>query len=353
MTRCRRKSLLFYFGERYDDDHCGNCDNCLNPKKKVEAKDDLCAVLETVAALKEKFKADHVTNVLLGRETSEVKSYQHDQLEVFGCEQGADEHLITAVIRQAIQDGYLERDIENYGLLRLTSSGKRFIEHPQSFKVVADNDFVDDPETEIIKAGASCAADTELYSILKDLRRKIAKQFGLPPYVIFQDPSLEAMATTYPISIEELQNISGVGAGKAKRYGAEFVKVIKRHVEENEIDRPEDLRVRSVPGKNSTKPFIISSIDRKIPLPEIAKAKGLDIPELLDQIEQIVYSGTKINIDYYINEIMDPDSQAELFDYFKEEQSDDLSLAFRELGEDYTEEEIRLLRIKFISEMGN
>ena len=352
-SSCRRRSLLFYFGEEFADDNCHNCDNCINPKKKVEAKDDLCAVLETVTALKEKFKADYVTDVLLGRATSDVKSYQHDQLEVFGCEQGADEKLISAVIRQAVISGYLERDIENYGLLRITAKGKKFLSKPESFKVVEDSDFSEEPEPEVMKSGASCAADTELYSILKDLRKKIAKHLGLPPYVIFQDPSLEAMATTYPISIDELQNIPGVGAGKAKRYGEEFVKVIKRHVEENEIDRPEDLRVRSVPSRNSTKLFIIQAIDRKIPLPEIAKAKGLEFSELLDRIEVIVYSGTKININYYINEIIDEDSQEELFDFFRDSETDDLNEAYRELGEDYTEDEIRLMRIKFLSEMGN
>ena len=294
-----------------------------------------------------------MTDVLLGRATSDVKSYQHDQLEVFGCEQGADEKLISAVIRQAVISGYLERDIENYGLLRITAKGKKFLSKPESFKVVEDSDFSEEPEPEVMKSGASCAADTELYSILKDLRKKIAKHLGLPPYVIFQDPSLEAMATTYPISIDELQNIPGVGAGKAKRYGEEFVKVIKRHVEENEIDRPEDLRVRSVPSRNSTKLFIIQAIDRKIPLPEIAKAKGLEFSELLDRIEVIVYSGTKININYYINEIIDEDSQEELFDFFRDSETDDLNEAYRELGEDYTEDEIRLMRIKFLSEMGN
>lgn len=352
-SSCRRRSLLFYFGEEFTVDNCQNCDNCINPKKKVEAKDDLCAVLETVIALKEKFKADHVTDVLLGHTTADVTSYQHDQLDVFGCEQGADEKLISAVIRQAILAGYLDRDIENYGLLRITPKGKKFLSKPESFKVIEDSDFSEDAEPEMIKSGASFAADDELYSILKDLRKKIAKQLGLPPYVIFQDPSLEAMATTYPISLEELQNIPGVGAGKAKRYGADFVKVIKRHVEDNEIERPEDLRVRSVPSRNSTKLFIIQSIDRKIPLPEIARAKGLEFNELLDRIEVIVYSGTKINISYYINVIMDEDSQEELFDFFKECQTDDLNEAYKEFGEDYTEDEIRLMRIKFLSEMGN
>lgn len=352
-SSCRRRSLLFYFGEEFTVDNCQNCDNCINPKKKVEAKDDLCAVLETVIALKEKFKADYVSDVVLGRSTPMVKSYEHDDLEVFGCEKGADERLISAVIRQATQMGYLERDIENYGTLSITAKGKKFLNSPVSFKVVEDSDFSDEPEPEMVKSGASCAADTELYSILKDLRKKVAKQLGLPPYVIFQDPSLEAMATTYPISIEELQNIPGVGIGKAKRYGADFIKLIKRHVEDNEIDRPEDLRVRSVPDKNSTKLYIITLIDRKIPLPEIAHSKGLEFSELIDEIEAIVYSGTKININYYINEIIDEDSQEELFEFFKDSETDDLNEAYREFGSDFTEDEIRLAHIKFVSEMGN
>ena len=308
-STCRRRSLLFYFGEQFQEDNCHNCDNCLNPKKKVEAKEDLCAVLETVIALKEKFKAEYVSDIVLGRTTPTVKSYGHDELEVFGCEKGADDRLISAVIRQATQMGYLERDIENYGTLSITAKGKKFLSKPESFKVVEDSEFSEEPEPEMLKSGASCAADTELFSILKDLRKKVAKQQGLPPYVIFQDPSLEAMATTYPISIEELQNIPGVGIGKAKRYGADFIKLIKRHVEENEIERPEDLRVRSIPDKNSTKLYIITLIDRKIPLEEIAHSKGLEFSELIDEIEAIVYSGTKININYYIDEIIDEDSQ--------------------------------------------
>lgn len=352
-SSCRRRSLLFYFGEEYALDNCQNCDNCINPKKKVEAKDDLCAVLETVIALKEKFKADHVTNVLLGQETADVKSYEHDQLDVFGCEKGVEERVISAVIRQAVLEGHLERDIENYGLLKITSKGKKFLAKPTSFKVVEDSDFDDEAEPETIKSAGSFAADDVLFSILKDLRKKTAKKLGLPPYVIFQDPSLEAMATTYPITIEELQNIPGVGAGKAKRYGEDFINLIKNYVEENEIDRPEDFRVRSVPSRNSTKYFIIQAVDRKIPLPEIAKAKGLEFDELIDDIEAIVYSGTKININYYIDEIIDEDSQEEIFDFFKECQTDNLNEAYRELGDDFTEDEIRLMRIKFLSEMGN
>ena len=350
---CRRKTLLHYFGEEYHEDNCGNCDNCLNPKKRIEAKDELCAVIETIIAVKEKFKADHIIDILTGKATNEIKSYKQDELEVFGCQSYVDDKLLNAVIRQAIIAGYLSRDIENYGLLKITDAGRTFLDNPVSFKVVEDNDFSDNEEEVMVKGGAACAVDPELYSILKDLRKKIAHKLELPPYVIFQDPSLEAMATTYPINLEELQNIPGVGAGKAKRYGEEFVKIIKRHVEENEIERPEDLRFRSVANKSKLKISLIQGIDRKIALDELANSKGLEFEELLDEIEAIVYSGTKINIDYFLNEIMDEDHQEDLFEYFKESESDDIEAAIQELGSDYTEEEIRLVRIKFLSEMGN
>lgn len=350
---CRRKILLHYFGEEYEEDNCGNCHNCLNPKKQVEAKDQLCAVLETIIALKEKFKAEYVIDVLLGKETSQILSYQHEDLEVFGSGQGEDERTWNAVIRQALIAGYIGKDIENYGLLKVTKAGHAFLKNPVSFKIVKDVDF-DEVEEEVpMKGGASCAVDPELYSILKDLRKKIAKRLELPPYVIFQDPSLEAMATTYPITIEELQNIPGVGAGKAKRYGEEFVKVIKAHVEENEIERPEDLRVRTVANKSKLKVSIIQAIDRKIALDELAESKGLEFGELLDEIEAIVYSGTKINIDYFLHEIMDDEHIDDIFDYFKESESDSLEDAIEEFGMEYSEEEIRLIRIKFLSEMGN
>lgn len=315
---CRRKLLLHYFGEEYNEENCGNCDNCLNPKKQVEAQDLLCAVIETVVALKEKFKADHVIDVLLGKETTEVLSYHQDELEVFGCGQGEEEKTWNAVIRQALIAGYLDKDIENYGLLKVTKAGLAFLKKPVSFKIVEDNDFEEIEEEVPMKGGASCAVDPTLYSILKDLRKKIAKKLELPPYVIFQDPSLEAMATTYPVTIEELQNIPGVGAGKAKRYGEEFIKVIKIHCDENEIERPEDLRVRTVANKSKLKVSIIQGIDRKIALDELAESKGLEFSDLLDEVEAIVYSGTKINIDYFLQEIMDEDHIEDIFEYFKE-----------------------------------
>lgn len=350
---CRRKTLLYYFGEEYNEDNCGNCDNCLNPKKKVEAKDELCAVIETIAALKEKFKADYVIDVIIGKETSTIKSHMHDQLDVFGCQNPESEKLLKAVIHQATIAGYLEKEIENYGILKINKEGYEFLKNPKSFKIVEDREYNDDDDEVVIKGGGTCAVDPELYSILKDLRKKIAKHLGLPPYVIFQDISLEAMATTYPITLEELQTIQGVGAGKAKRYGKEFLEVIKMHVEENEIERPEDLIVRTVPNKSKLKISIIQGIDRKIPLDELAESKGLEYSELLDEIEAIVYSGTKININYFLDEVLDEDQQEDIIDYFKESESDDLEAAIQELGDSYSEEEIRLVRIKFLSEMGN
>ena len=350
---CRRKLLLHYFGEEYTEENCGNCDNCLNPKKQVEAQDMLCAVLDTVIALKEKFKADHVIDVLMGKETSEILSYNQDELEVFGCGQGEDEKKWATVIRQALIAGYLDKDIENYGLLKITKAGHEFLKHPVSFKIVQDNDFDEIEEEAPMKGGGVCAVDPVLYAILKDLRKKIAKKLELPPYVIFQDPSLEAMATTYPVTLDELQNIPGVGAGKAKRYGEEFVKVIKKHCDENEIERPEDLRVRTVANKSKLKVSIIQGIDRKIALDELAESKGLEFSDLLDEVEAIVYSGTKIHIDYFLDEVMDEDHVEDIFGYFKEAESDDLEAAIEELGREYTEEEIRLVRIKFLSEMGN
>ena len=350
---CRRKVLLHYFGEEYTVENCGNCDNCLNPRKQVEAKELLVAVLEVVSALKEKFKSDYVVNILIGNETAEIQSFKHNELEVFGSGQDEDEKTWNAVIRQGLIAGYLEKDIENYGLLKISKKGKDFMNKPVSFKITEDNEFDEEEEEVQIKGGASCAVDPVLYSMMKDLRKKLSKRLDVPPFVIFQDPSLEAMATTYPITIEELQNIPGVGAGKAKRYGKEFVELIKRHVEENEIERPEDLRVRTVANKSKLKVSIIQRIDRKVALDEIALTNGLEFGELLDEIEAIVYSGTRINIDYFVNDVMDEDHVEDIYAYFKESETDDLESAIEELGSDYTEEEIRLIRIKFLSDMAN
>ncbi len=351
---CRRKILLHYFGEEYTEDNCGNCDNCLNPKKQVEAQDALCTVIETIIAVKENFKQEYILDVLLGKETSEVLAHKHEELEVFGAGMGEEDRFWNAVIRQALIAGYLSKDVENYGLLKVTAEGHKFLKKPKSFKIVEDTDFDEEEAEETpMRSGASCAVDPVLYSMLKDLRKKMSKKLDVPPYVIFQDPSLEAMATIYPITLEELQNIPGVGAGKAKRYGQEFCDLIKKHCEENEIDRPEDLRVRTVANKSKLKVSIIQSIDRKVALDDIAMAKGIDFNELLDEIEAIVYSGTKLNIDYFLNEIMDEDHMQDIYDYFKESTTDKIDDAMEELGDDYTEDEIRLVRIKFISEMAN
>ncbi len=350
---CRRKVLLHYFGEKYHEDNCGNCDNCLNPKKQVEAKELLLALLDVVSTLKEKFKAEYVVNMLVGNETSEIQSYKHNELDIFASGQDQDDKTWNAVIRQALIAGYLTKDIENYGLLKITPKGKDFVDNPVSFKITEDHEFSDDEEEVPLRGGASCAVDPVLYSMMKDLRKKMSKRLEVPPFVIFQDPSLEAMATTYPITLEELQNIPGVGAGKAKRYGAEFVALIKKHVEENEIERPEDLRVRTVANKSKLKVWIVQSIDRKVALDDIAVSKGLEFSELLDEIEAIVYSGTRINIDYFLNDVMDEDHVEDIYEYFKDSETDDLEEAIEELGGDYTEDEIRLVRIKFLSEMAN
>ena len=351
---CRRKSLLHYFGETYTEENCRNCDNCLNPKKQVEAKDSLCAVIETIMAVKENFKSDYIINVLLGKETSEILAHKHEDLEVFGSGEGEDEKVWNAVIRQALIAGYLSKDVENYGLLKVTPAGVKFLKKPVSFKIVEDTDFDEVEEDEApVRGGGSCAVDPALYSMLKDLRKKMSKKLDVPPYVIFQDPSLEAMATTYPVTLEELQNIPGVGAGKAKRYGQEFCVLIKKHCEENEIERPEDLRVRTVANKSKIKVSIIQAIDRKVALDDIALSKGLEFGELLDEVEAIVYSGTRLNIDYFLAEIMDEDHMLDIYDYFRESTTDKIDDAMDELGDDYTEDEIRLVRIKFISEMAN
>ena len=351
---CRRKFLLHYFGEEYHEENCGNCDNCLHPKKKVEAKNQLKELLEVVQAVKENFKADYIIDVLVGKETDEVIAHKHADLDCFGCGDEHEEKFWNAVIRQALIAGYLEKEIENYGILKLTAKGRKFMKKPESFMVSEDNEFEDDDEEVVSRSGGGTGVtDPALFNALLDLRKKMSKNLNVPPYVIFQDPSLEAMATMYPVSIEELQNIPGVGAGKAKRYGKEFCDLIRQHCEEYEIERPEDLRVRTVANKSKLKVSIIQSIDRKVALDDIASAKGIDFNELLDEIEAIVYSGTKLNIDYFLDEAMDEDHLLDIYDYFKESETDSLAVAMDELRDDYTEEEVRLVRIKFISEMAN
>lgn len=349
---CRRKLLLHYFGEEYLQDNCENCDNCINPKKQVEAKTQLNKVLEVIIAIKENFREDYVKDILMGKPTDEVCAHHHDELEVFGIGDDESERTWNAVIRQAVIAGYIAKDVEDFGVLSVTDEGRAFMKNPVSFPIVEERDF-DEEEASLPQDGASCAVDPTLFQMLKDLRKRLSKELDVPPYVIFQDPSLEAMATIYPQTIEELQNIPGVGAGKAKRYGTEFCKLIKQHCKDFEIERPEDLRIRTVANKAKDKVAIISSIDRQVALDDIAVAKGLEFDELLDKIEAIVYSGTKINIDYFINDVMDEDHVEDIYQYFKESETDDLEDAIDELGDEYSEEEIRLVRIKFISEMAN
>lgn len=349
---CRRKLLLHYFGEEYHQENCGNCDNCLHPKEKREGKDALLIILKAVVAIKEAFQQPYLIDFVKGRSTYEIVSHKHDQLEEFGSGEDEDPKIWNPVIRQALIAGYLDKEVENYGVLKITPAGRKFIKNPTSFMIVEDNDFSEQYEEEGgDRSGA--ALDPELYSMLKDLRKKVAKKQGLPGYVIFQDVSLEQMATMYPITIEELQNIQGVGIGKAKRYGREFCELIKRHCEENDIERPEELRVRTVAKKSMLKVKIIQSIDRQIPLDDIASAQGLEFEELLDEIEAIVYSGTKLNIDYFLDDVMDADHIDDIYEYFRESETGDIETALEELGDDSTENDIRLVRIKFLSEMGN
>jgi len=349
---CRRKMLLHYFGEEYHKDNCGNCDNCLHPKTKQEAQDALVIVLIAVQKLKEDFRTDYVIDFVKGRATDDIVAHKHDQLDEFGSGEDMDDKIWNPVIRQALIAGYLKKDVENYGLLKLTASGKKFLKSPKSFMIVLDNEFSDDDDDETVE-GQGGALDPTLFAMLKDLRKKVAKQKGVPAYAVFQESSLEQMATVYPVTLEELQQVQGVGAGKARKFGKEFVELIKRHCEENEIERPEDLRVRTVAKKSAMKVKIIQSIDRQVALDDIANAQGLEFEELLDEVEAIVYSGTKLNIDYFLEEVMDDDHVDDIYDYFSESDTDDLNTAMDELGDDYSEDEVRLVRIKFLSEVAN
>ena len=352
-TLCRRSFLLNYFGERYERENCGCCDNCLVPKNKVEAKELLLNLLEVVSALKEKFNADYVTTILLGNTNSDVESFHHEELDCFGVGRDTEESVWTTVIRQALISGYLAKDVENYGLLKITPAGKKYMKKPTSFKIAESDEEAEEGTPTVGSGGAGESTDPVLYSIMKDLRKKVGQQNGVPPYVIFQDTSLEAMATLYPITMEELQNIPGVGAGKAARYGQKFLEVIRRHVEENDIERPADMRVRTLPNKSKLKVNIIQQIDRKVALDDIAIALGLDFDVLISEVEAIVYSGTRININYFIEEVIDEDRIEDIYEYFKNSTTDDINEALSSLGSDYSEEEVRLVRIKFLSELAN
>lgn len=360
-SACRRKILLHYFGEQYKQDNCGCCDNCLNPKTKIEATDDVGLVIEAVLEVKEKFKTKHVIQVLQGIVTATVKSYKHNEIEVFGkgSEEGKDEKYWNAVTRHALVEGLLSKDIENYGLLKVTPAGKAFLDKPYEMMITRDHDFenAESEDDEVVSGGggkAGSGADMTLFGMLKDLCKTIARQKNLPPYVIFQETSLEEMAIQYPTTMEEILHVQGVGSGKATRYGKPFVDLIAKYVEDNDIERPQDMVVKSIVNKSGLKVHIIQSIDRKLDLVDVAEAKGLKIDDVIAEIETIVSSGTRVNINYYIDSVLDKDKQEEVYDYFREAESDSVGVALKELGEnDYTEEEVRLMRIKFISEFGN
>ena len=355
-SMCRCKTLLHYFGEEYPEENCGCCDNCLHPKPKIDAQASLRMALEALRDLGDKFKADYLASVLVGKNTALIKSYGHNKSEWFGAGADHDIRYWGAVIRQALIMGLIDKNIENYGLLSINAKGEEFIAAPRPVYITLDHDY-DEEEKEtdaVAPTGKGGAADEELFSMLKDLRKKVARQHDLPPFVIFQDPSLEDMAIQYPITIEEMQNISGVGVGKARKFGEEFIRLIRTYVEEKEIVRPQDMIVKSVGNKSGNKIFIIQAIDRKMDFEDIARAKDLDFDELLTEIEGIVNSGTKLDISYYIEQVIDEDKSNDIYLYFKEDaQSDSLDEAIEELGGDYTEEEIRLVRIKFMCEQGN
>lgn len=356
---CRRKQLLNYFGEKYDESDCqekGMCDNCAHPKEKFEGKEDVKKLLEAVLGLNENFKSKYIAHFVAGNATSEIKSFNHNNHPLFGQgkETDKDDKYWEAVVRQCTIEGLLTKEIENYGILKVSDKGKEFIKNPTTITLIKPNDYsdVDDGEV-IIPQKSSGAADEALFNILKEVRKSLAKELKLPPYVIFQDPSLEDMATRYPITIEELTNITGVGQGKAEKYGEEFLDVIANYVEENEIERPMDLVVKSVVNKSGLKVFVIQSIDRKIALDDIAHAKGIELGDIITEIEHIVQSGTKVNLDYYINEEIDEADQEEVFDYFMEAESDSIEDALYEFDNAFSEDEMRLLRIKFMSEVAN
>lgn len=349
---CRRKLLLHYFGEDYAPDNCHNCDNCLHPKERLEGREALLVVLHAIMALKKAFSQEYIIDFVKGRPTDEIGQHGHKQLEEFGSGEDINPKLWNPVIRQALIEGYISKDIDNYGLLRITAAGKRYVNNPESFMVVEDTVFNNDID-EDASYGAVSALDPTLLSMLKSLRKDVAEKNNLPPYVIFQDMSLDQMATSYPVTEKELGNIRGVGVGKAKRYGKPFYELISKYCEENEIERPDELIVKTVVKDSMKKPKIINLIDRKRSLDDIASTVGLDFEELLDEIDTIVYSGTRLNIDYCIDEELDEEDVEDIYEYFRESDTDSMEDAMDELGDTYTEDQVRLVRIKFISEMGN
>jgi ATP-dependent DNA helicase RecQ len=352
---CRRKFILHYFGEEFDAKGCNEmCDNCRHPRERFEGSKFVYQLLQVVDLLQEQQKSKHVCAFLSGGVTAEIKSYKHDQLSMFGIGKERDEHFWNAVIRQTVVAGLLYKDIETYGTLKFTDRGRDFLTNPDSFTLLKQHDYsASDEDDSILTTGKGGAFDEALYDMLLDLRKSVSKQNNIPPFVIFQEPSLKDMCFQYPITIDELTNCQGVGTGKAQRYGAPFVELIKQYVEDNDIDRPQDLVVKSLVNKSGLKVQLIQNIDRKLPLEDIGRAQGKSMDEVLDEIEAIVSSGTRVNINYYIDEILDPDNQEEIYDYFSEAETDDLKAAYHEFDGDYTEEELRLMRIKFMSEMAN
>ena len=353
---CRRRYLLHYFGEVYGEDNCSNCDNCLHPKEKVEASDEIVILLDIIQKMNQKFKAKHIVDVLIGKATSAVKSYKHHEMEFYAKGSAHDDKYWNAAIRQCLVARMLIKDVESYGLLKLTGTGRDFIASPRSFMLARDHDYQNLPDDDIIlnQKASGGASDETLFRMLKDLTKQLAREKNLPPFVVFQEPSLIDMATQYPITMEELKNIAGVGQGKATKFGAPYIQMIKEHVEENDIERPQDMVVKSVVNKSGQKVFIIQSIDRKLRLDDIASAKGINLTDVIRELEHIVDSGTRVNIDYYIDDMLDEDHQDEIFEYFNEAETDSVKDALVELGEEYySEEEVRLMRIKYISEVGN
>lgn len=355
---CRRKLLLNYFGETYGEDNCGACDNCLHPKKQFDGREEMSMVIELIDSLPERFKMEHLANILAGETNSIIKSYHHDRLDLFGAGKDHSVRFWNAVIHQGLVLHFLYKDIESYGLISTTPLGREFGEKPYQLMLTEDREFAegedDDDDTIGGPARGGGGGDETLLAMLKDLRRDVARKRGLQPWVIFGDPSLEDMSIMYPITVEELKNCQGVGEGKAKKFGKEFLELIAKYVEENEIDRPDDFVMKSIVNKSVNKVYIIQSIDRKLPFEDIADAKGMEMEELLDEIEAIVYSGTKLQIDYYLEQTLDEDVIEDIYDYFHDEaQSDSLTEAMEELGSDYDEMEVRLVRIKFLCEVAN
>ena len=351
---CRRKYILHYFGERFNEDDCnGMCDNCRHPRDKFEGKNEVSLFLNAVQELKESQKAKYVCDFLIGNESQELKSYKHDALPSFGKGKEQEAAFWNAVSRQCLVYGFLFKEIESYGTLKLTEDGLNFIANPHSFMLLKEHNYESDDDNTVHQAKGANSADDQLLKMLIDLRKQISKQKNVPPFVIFQEPSLLDMTIQYPINLEELSNIAGVGIGKANRYGKPFIELIAKYVEENEIERPQDYVVKSVINKSVLKVHIIQNVDRKMPLEDIASSKGKTVEEIITEIEGIVSSGTKMNIDYYIDEMLDEDEQEDIYDYFREAETDSLDDAYEELNGDYEEEQIRLIRIKFLSEMGN